>query len=325
MRRRSDLLDVIVESTIVPLEGYTDLTWSILCKDFEKVRAVVLNPKGVNINEHDGYGNTPLIMSVLFRDIKTLDFLLKKGAVSGIDYIDKKAQTALLIAAKNNLFDMVELLIYYGANPNVVCVSSSTALLWAVFNDNFDMTKLLLDNGADKTVEKVDFLGRTPLCWARNKKNTAIEELLFDYIEPPSLDEHDKVFYEEDNLRLVYAVRCDNFHEAKRLLDEEGAADTIDEKDCFDLTALDWARRNKNNKMEDLLFDYIEPPSPLEKLDGMLSITLGDVDAIPERTARLLSSYLDRRNRKKKKPSRLRPSRRKSTKKTSPYSSSIKV
>lgn len=57
--------------------------------------------------------------------------------------------TPLMFAASQNKIKIVELLLKYGANPNINNYSNRSPLFEAVYHQNYDMVQLLIKNGAD--------------------------------------------------------------------------------------------------------------------------------------------------------------------------------
>ena len=79
------------------------------------------------------------------RALIAVEYLLKRGA--DINYQDKNGITALLSACHWEEYDMAELLLKKGANPNIGSNSNNfytTPLLSAMFKNNIQIVNLLL-------------------------------------------------------------------------------------------------------------------------------------------------------------------------------------
>jgi uncharacterized protein len=110
-----------------------------------------LNPSGKNILY-------PILLSATLGQPKITKLLLEKGALP-----DPNLDNAPLATACANGYEtIIELLIQYGANPNLVGANSQdgmTCLMRAVSNGHQETVKLLLRMGSDRTMR--DKQGRT--------------------------------------------------------------------------------------------------------------------------------------------------------------------
>lgn len=137
---------------------------------------------GVNLNEPDPDGFTPVIFAVLNGNYDLAALLIEKGA--GVDVPDKSGRTPLFTAVDLNTFeysfnrpnarptgqmtnvDFVKFLLAHGANPNARLtdriipakydtsgnpnlIAGATPLMKAVSTSDVTLTKILLDAGAD--------------------------------------------------------------------------------------------------------------------------------------------------------------------------------
>lgn len=83
--------------------------------------------------------------------------------------VDINLSEALVTAAKKKNYDMVELLLKHGANPNKT-VREKTALNYAADNDDLKTAKLLLDSGADP--DKGNPMDMTSPLWTSVQKGS---------------------------------------------------------------------------------------------------------------------------------------------------------
>lgn len=74
--------------------------------------------------------------------------LLEEPAID-INMQDKEGETALFKAAVCGSFEIAEMLLKKGAQPDIAANDKSTALMEAAFNEDGKMMQLLLDYGAD--------------------------------------------------------------------------------------------------------------------------------------------------------------------------------
>lgn len=97
------------------------------------------------INEIN-FGHTPLTQLLAFGDGSTrkLEMLLRNKADPNVFEVS----SPLKIAAMQNRYEFVKLLLEYGADPNAVDYFGGTALHSALEHDNNQMVRLLLENGA---------------------------------------------------------------------------------------------------------------------------------------------------------------------------------
>lgn len=133
--------------------------------------------------------------------------LLQNGADSNRQ--NRQSWTALVTAVENGHYSTVELLLHYGADPNIVSggdvypIHESVSmkriditmlllekganpnlmrpLVYAAKQNDFEMTKLLLENGADPNVQFDFATFRSALSIAKENKNNDIIMLLKQY------------------------------------------------------------------------------------------------------------------------------------------------
>lgn len=93
---------------------------------------------------------TPLMISAANGDITEVEKFINEGV--NIHAKDEELTTALHYAVYNDEFEIVELLLSEGANPNDFD-NYSTALTAALSNESYDIGALLYNSGADPTVK----------------------------------------------------------------------------------------------------------------------------------------------------------------------------
>lgn len=107
-------------------------------------------------------GQTPLSVSVIFREPEKMELLLQAGAKPDIQ--DKKGMTAIYYAAGLNDPFYLQRLIQAGGNVNIRELNEKTPLMEACRLGNLETAKVLLNVGAD--INAVDKRGRTVLMFA---------------------------------------------------------------------------------------------------------------------------------------------------------------
>ncbi len=121
-----------------------------------------------------------LIMNMVYQNI---DIIIIELLINSTDLdlnICLDDTTALINAIENNNYEMVELLLRNGADPNIQTEGRrsrrTTALIVAVQNNLEDIVELLLNYGANRDIE--NRRGKTALDYAIEHNNLRIIELL---------------------------------------------------------------------------------------------------------------------------------------------------
>lgn len=121
-----------------------------------------------------GTNDTLLMMSVKYPDI--LGMLLEKNS-SNINAQDSDGWTALMLASLNAPGESTELLLKYGANPEIRSTEAGrTALSWAAGSGNMEALQNLIEAHAD--INTTDNEHQTPLMWAALMGRKKAVELL---------------------------------------------------------------------------------------------------------------------------------------------------
>ncbi|KAK4165660.1 ankyrin repeat domain-containing protein 50 [Cladorrhinum sp. PSN259] len=159
-RKRKVVVDVSVLANACRAE------WGL-----EIVRLLVKH--GVNLEEEDSDGHTPLTTAILFRQLKTVEVLCDHNAE-----ILKRSHTYYPVPVACEMRDlaMVKFLLDRGAEIEAVGSGGATGLSIAVRRENLALMHFLLDKGAN--VEAKDDLGQTAIFYAAITKNTAVIQLL---------------------------------------------------------------------------------------------------------------------------------------------------
>jgi len=122
-----------------------------------------------------GTNDTLLMMAVKYPDI--LEMLLEKDS-SNINAQTNEGWTALMLASLNAPGESTELLLKYGANPEIRSTEAGrTALSWAAGSGNIEALQNLIEAHAD--INTIDNEHQTPLMWAATMgKKKAVKLLL---------------------------------------------------------------------------------------------------------------------------------------------------
>jgi len=129
---------------------------------------------GIDVNDRDAQGNTPLIVAVKSGQKVAVHFLLEKDA--DVDVQNKAGNTALITACLSGSQAETDLLIEHHANPNIQNATGVTALIAAVKAGNTEVVKHLLASGADARLS--DHQHKSAVDYAKDLKRKEIFDLL---------------------------------------------------------------------------------------------------------------------------------------------------
>jgi ankyrin repeat protein len=116
------------------------------------------------LTQIDSKGNTPLHQAVYQGGITTVKNLLSNDR-SSINFRNNKSLTPLLVAVSNLNFDISNLLLKYGADPNISRPSDGNSPLHLAAENGLPwLGEILLDHGAK--IDTVNRDGATPLILA---------------------------------------------------------------------------------------------------------------------------------------------------------------
>ena len=113
----------------------------------------LLLKKGADVNKSNSYG-TALIIAAGRGHVKCVEVLLKKGGAS-VDLSGVGGYTALMRAAENGHFYIMDCLLKSGASVNKESFSNGTALMHAARNGHHACVEMLIQSGA--AVEKTPY------------------------------------------------------------------------------------------------------------------------------------------------------------------------
>ena len=115
-----------------------------------------------------------LIKESYYGDINEVRRLLESGANPNIKdpTYDEDAWTPLLYASSYGFYEVSNLLLDYGADPNIPDDWGQTPLMWASYKGHEEIVRLLLESGADPNIKDDD--GDNALIIAERKEKEAI-------------------------------------------------------------------------------------------------------------------------------------------------------
>ena len=124
-------------------KGQTGLTIAMQEHSPKAARALLAAP-GIDVNELNSSGESPLMMAALKGDLAGAQMLLERGA-----RVNQPGWSPLLYAATGPEPKLVSLLIERGAEIDAVSPNGTTPLMMAAQYGSEDSVKLLLEHGAD--------------------------------------------------------------------------------------------------------------------------------------------------------------------------------
>ena len=251
----------------------------------EVVRTMI--EKGADINVQTGCG-TPLSVAAGDGDQEIVSLLIESGA-------DLDAESPLLCALERKNFEIALQLLHEGTDPNIIASIRTTpaiALTAAAGNDPQanEVLKALLAAGVNVNQE---ISGIT--IYPESEANQALEELEAIKSQPSSPSPNVEPIHIRDTFPLTLAARCGCAQTVAILL-EAGAH--LHQKDGEGLSAFDWATRNQDTQVLDVLRSFGIVDTPLSQDEILLKAAIaGAVDAA--RSAIAQGADVDTRDRRR--------------------------
>jgi len=247
----------------------------LMLKAEVELRKLGRMPNGLNVNAcEEKFGWGLLHFACHKGEAGLAQWLLKQKART--DVTDAEGNTPLVLCAKSNHVQAMELLMARGASITQRTKEQNfTPLLWAAAGGHFQATKSLLE--ADADVEDRDFEDRTPLMWAARHGHLNVVKLLLRLC--PDLTHRDKqgfaaldqcrehlemraavIMAQEQCIRLADGAQRNDLQVAEHLL-ERGAMPRY--KDAGGWTPLTWAVLHGSAEMAHVLVRYGASPELL--------------------------------------------------------------
>ena len=141
---------------------------AIINGDIEHVKSLLSG--GVDINERNRLGGTPLHTAISRKNQEIAELLISKGP--DLNVKDKQGRTPLYLAVENEQKSLVELLVAKGVDINAMTIRGQNALTISRSKGNTELTEFLLKHGAQEPVlqdmEGEGYYGRGPGMPGRN-------------------------------------------------------------------------------------------------------------------------------------------------------------
>ena len=178
----SEVLDFLLDHSAdteakIPASKETALHLATKMKHPNCVKKLLDGGANPNAQMQNGYRALHLASSGKCADSFVVEELLKKGAE--IEATDDEGATAFHYAARDNCFDVMEILIKHEANCAAKNITDNTPLHLAAKHGHFDVCQTLIEKN-HSLVHSTSTLGFTPLHEAAVGGHTEIIELLIE-------------------------------------------------------------------------------------------------------------------------------------------------
>ena len=152
------------------------LVEAVRAGDPARLRALV--DAGVDVDQAEPDGSTPLHWAAWNADVEAVRLLLEAGAVANTG--NRYGVRPLSLACVSGSPGVVAALLDAGANPNTTLTEGETALMTAARSGNVEVVELLLDAGAHVNAQE-HWKGQTALMWAAAEGHAAVVPALVRY------------------------------------------------------------------------------------------------------------------------------------------------
>jgi hypothetical protein len=157
------------------------LAKAIIAQDFASIDHYLNS--GVNPNELDEYGYTPLIEAAIVDSVATAKKLISYGA--DVNTQDITGNTPLHWAVENNNMELAQILLDHHANPNTPNLTGQSPLVMPILRHQTALKKLLYNAGSNETFAQ-DFI------------NTKLLGHMFELVGTATIVDPKKKFVEVD-------------------------------------------------------------------------------------------------------------------------------
>ncbi|KAK2599167.1 hypothetical protein QQS21_005357 [Conoideocrella luteorostrata] len=257
--------------------GRTALQDAVEDGNIDMVKMLVQHGADVSVADVDGY--MPLQLAVQGGSVQVAKFLVEKG--SDMNCITK-GWTPLTMASANGGLDLVKCLLEKGADVEFASDNGNTPLLVAAENGHMEVFQMLLKHGANITArnaqghgpahlaamrghsefleellrggqieaDQQDIDGRTALHLASMRGNFDAIKVLLKAALRPAVNVKDRY----GATALIMAARNGHADAISMLLEVHGLS--VDERDSFGRTALQWTSRCAEPEAQTLLVSF---------------------------------------------------------------------
>ena len=148
--------------------------------------------------------NDPETLEILLKNGANPNHILSEKNDSNIP-LERDGWTALMLSCKNNWVKNVEILLKWGADPNIVATSGETAMDISFKNGNYDIVTLLLKYGA-----RMEFEGRHFIYYSIEKDLEEATEICLERGTDPNIQINGNSLLHiacyHNNLRIVTSL-----------------------------------------------------------------------------------------------------------------------
>lgn len=185
----------------------------IFGEEIEKLEMIFTKVPNIDVNYTDKNGYSLLCFAIHFGKLKSVQFLIEKGADIHQKNPEFYSEAPLHLAARDFNAEIIQALLSAGADINALNTENQTPLIFALGHEKADIA-LFKDAGADLLIQ--DKYNKTALHYAAQAGHiAAIQDLLAAGLDLHAQDD-------AENNVLHYAARAHN-HEALQLLIAAGA------------------------------------------------------------------------------------------------------
>ncbi|KAH8652892.1 ankyrin repeat-containing domain protein [Ilyonectria robusta] len=124
------------------------------CSDGSVVKRLIA--AGARVRAKDrGFGGTPLVGAIQGGKTANARVLLEAGSdVNHVLNVDGKRRTLLHLAAQDGILEMMQLLLDWKANPNILDEMGGSPAQWAARDNHAEAVRILLAGGLDPNFDK---------------------------------------------------------------------------------------------------------------------------------------------------------------------------
>lgn len=252
MHKHPEIAELLVthgaDVNAVEVEGWTVLHCAILNQ--QKSTIDLLLARGADVNSSTKDVNPPLHTAVKKEDSVTVQLLLDNGAL--VDpQCGAQQRTALFEAVSRKDYATIEILLKYGANPNLALSDGITCLHEAAMTDQVNTIQILIQHGA--LIDRQQKDGWTSLLSAVRADSLKAVMTLLELGANPNIPTG------TGRTALHQAASKDQVHMVRMLID--GGAN-VDARDHNGWTALSMAVREQHSRCVDLISRDADPNIP---------------------------------------------------------------